>query len=156
MADLYSKKREQLNSNNKICVNEDAGKVIERKRSMSPVARSGGCAGGGASNGEGRKVAYVSDVDKIKADVLAQKDEIMGRITNMFNEMTARVDALKECIDSVGKTVESSRAEILREALNTTIKQQNSNLNQLSDELITHLDKINELSSRVATIEGVL
>ena len=156
--DLYSKKREQLNCSNKICVNDDASRVIEsRKRSMSPVARVGGPAGGGAACGEPlRKVAYVSDVDKIKNDVATQQDAIMVRVLNMFNEMTARVDELKATIESVNKNIEVSRVEILKEALNSSIKQQNSNLEKLSDELITHLDKINELTSRVATVESVL
>ena len=83
-------------------------------------------------------------------DILTDFD--YGKVSTLPNGQTLR----EYEIVAVNKNIEVSKVEILKESLNNCIKQQNSNLSQLSDELISHLDKINELSSRVATVESIM
>ena len=68
------------------------------------------------------------------------------------DELTKKIDDLKKIVESL----ESSKTENLKNAVNDCIKKTNDNIASISNEMVRHLDILNELKSRMDAIEAVL
>jgi archaellum component FlaC len=156
--DLYFKKKDALNSGQQNIAIADVKTELEktqRSRSISPkiVSRN-------ASIITDRKVVYKNDLEDHKKSL---KDDIETHITNEINcctskilELDKRFEDLKTSVENLGKTFESCKTESLKNALNECVRKFNENIANVSTEMITHLDKINSLDSRMVEIESIL
>lgn len=148
--DLYFKKKEQMNSSNRSINVVDANIEIEKKRAQSPVPQRNlqvSC---------DKKVAYKNDIDELKSNHLAKYDELNRKLDQLQLNLESKNNELKKSIEDVRKNIESSKVENLKNTLNETIRQQNNNIEKISDELIRHLDNINGLKADMVDIKNML
>ena len=145
--DLYFKKKEQLNAPiNKIVA--DATIEIEKKRALSPAPRSSSVIR------MDKKVMYKTDLDDIKAKLNVQSDSLNKQVNSLNADMNSQFAEIQKIVNSLSKNIESTKIETLKDSLNNAVKQQNDNMHKFSDELILHLNRLNELESRLLIIEG--
>lgn len=154
MAAQYFEKKSQLGNNVKPSDVVSVGNVMEQKRSSSPVVPRS-VAGLDLSN---KKIIFKSDLEDLKVDHASKHAEILNR----YAEISRNVDTLKNSFDSLQKQVEAinkvldvSKLDVLKTNLNDAVSKMNDNLANVATQLVTHLDQINSLESRVSTIEGV-
>lgn len=150
MSDLYFRKKEQLsNAVVKIPV-LDASTDIERKRSLSPAPRV-------ARNTENcKKVAYSKDVEELKTALSVNAEETLAKVNEFKKSIDLSLLEQKSIFENTVKNLESNKNETLKTILNDTIKATNTNISNISNELIALLTKLNEIDSRLTSVEDVL
>ncbi len=150
MSSLYNFKREALTSNavkNVSNINDE----IEKARSQSPLPVKKEC------KDTNKKLAFKSDIDDIKKSI----DKIEDNIKNIQSEVKFSLeDNKKELTNFINDTLgeqkkyfDTLKIENLKGNLNLSIKDINSNLKNIASSLVSHLDSINELKSRVSELE---
>ncbi|MET0570934.1 MAG: hypothetical protein ABWZ79_05875 [Pedobacter agri] len=148
--EVYNRKKEQMAAPINRIVVADAQRELERKRSLSPMPRVL------QSENVGKKLLYKSDIDELKLSIARDREALLEKVSAINQDVQNKFDELSAQIDRAVKSIESSKMEILKEALATSVKQQNSNVSQITDELVSHLTKLNELNSRLASVEDML
>lgn len=134
--DIYFKKRDQMRSPARPSI-VDANAEIEKKRSASPVVNKISVGGPVV-----QKVVYKADLDLVKKQV----DDIQEKVNAKLAEVSASIEKLS-------KSSESVKCEELKKQLSESVKKQNENITSLASELVSQLDKLNEINSRLASVE---
>lgn len=149
--DLYFKKKEQLNLSQKVAIS-DVSVEIEKKRSGSPVpqVRSSSIVA------NDKKVVYKGELEDHKNIIVSKQEEINSRLLQLEQLHENLSNEIKKNIDEIKRNMENSKVDNLKNTLNEAIKQQNNNIDKISDELIKHLDNINSLKSDVEQIKDIL
>lgn len=108
---------------------------------------------------EVKKVAYKSDLEEIKnkvssfESVYASFEQTIKQLTeDNKNEL---LDLFNSKLDENKKQIESLKVESLKNVLNDSIAKMNEQLKRVSEELVNNLDAINELKSRIQTVEDL-
>ena len=151
MADLYFRKKQQLSNSVEKSVVADASIEIEKKRANSPAPHRGS-----SVVSTDKKVVYKQDLDLFKINVMQRIDDLGEKINQSVQENISKANDIKEHVDGIVKSLESSKNESLKNVLSEAVKQTNNNLHKITDELVSHLDQLNELKSRVVNIEDIL
>jgi len=150
MSELYFRKKEQLsNAVVKIPV-LDASSDMERKRSLSPAPRVS------KNTGECKKVAYSKDVEDLKTALAVNAEETLAKVNEFKKSIDLSLSEQKSIFENTVKNLESNKNETLKTILNDTIKATNVNISNISNELIALLTKLNEIDSRLTSVEDVL
>jgi hypothetical protein len=142
--DTYFTKKKQMSDSGAIAP-IDAKTELDKRRASSPVP----------VRGESRvptdkKIMYKAEFDEAKK---ALNDSIDTKLSVLDKTLRVQIDELKTTVETFTKQLEATKIESLKQVLNDSIKQQNANIQDISDELIRHLDKINTIVSKISDIE---
>lgn len=140
--DLYFQKKNQMQSNNQKPQVADVKVEIEKKRTASP---SPAPAPRTDPSLPAKKIVYHHDLVDLK-----------NKLDALTTDVNKKHDEMKTNLDNLSKSIDSSKVENLKTALNDSVKQMNTNIQSISGELVSHLDSINTLTSKVGTIESML
>lgn len=153
--DLYNKKKAQLQQSTPAVLVNDAANVLTSKRSQSPLPRCTS-AGGGASATESRKVLYKHEAEQLRTDMALQHSQLKSDVAADVGKAKADVAELRLQLTDVAKSVENSKATLISDAVSASVIAQNKNLETIASELVSIMDKLHELESRIVSIEGML
>jgi ABC-type multidrug transport system ATPase subunit len=150
---LYSNKKNQLTSVPKQSIN-NINSELEKARSNSPKPQTREiCINKG-------KVAYEKDIEELKqkielCETLNKQLEtsLINTVSGLRNDLELNVNSR---LDEQKKFFESVKAENLKNAINDAVKSFNENIKNIASELVKHNDCLNELKSRIQSIEDVL
>lgn len=139
---LYTAKKESLSSAVKNRV-VDVSNEMERARSSSPkpVERV-------PIERTNNKIAYKCELEELKILINASLESIKKNSDD--------VSSVKNSILELDSSIKKSNSENLKLVVNDAVKGFNENLKKVATEMIGHMDAINELKSRVESIESML
>jgi hypothetical protein len=137
MSSEYNARKERLTGTPKMNVTE-----VEAQRASTPkpVCRSmvveKDCV---------RKVAYKTDLEELKKE-----------LSVLVEESKVKVDSMKDKVDQVEIRMDGLKVDSLKVVLNESIAKMNFELSKISSQLISNMDSVNELKSRIVEIENIL
>lgn len=162
---LYNQKKEQFTSGEQKPVLGDINAEIEKVSGVSS-ARSNSVTRVVKTDKTDRKLAYKSDIEEIKAliQIIEQKiDECVSDRTKILLIKQKIDESISECktdleakIEKQKALFESIKTENLKNIINDTVKQFNENIKNVASQMVTHLEHITEIKSRLDDIEGIL
>jgi len=139
---LYMSKKENLSSAVKTRV-VDVSNEMERARSSSPkpteripIERTN------------NKIAYKCELEELKLLISASLESIKKNSDDVLS--------IKNSMLELESSIKKSNTENLKTVVNDAVKGFNENLKKVATEMIGHMDAINELKSRVESIENML
>jgi len=153
---LYSNKKNQMTGVNKPIVG-NINIELEKARCNSPKPATRDVDSVKCPKG---KVAYEKDIEEIKNKLHSCEESSKNLELNLSHTMAELKNDLdvnlNSKLDEQKKFFESVKAESLKNAINDAVKNFNENIKNIASELVKHQDLLNELKSRVQTIEDVL
>ena len=106
-----------------------------------------------------KKVAYKCDLEDIKNKMSAVESScysVEQSFKKVLEESKKELSVLVETkIEENKKQIESLKVETLKNMLNESISKMNEQLRRISEELVSNGDTVNELKSRVLSLEDL-
>jgi len=154
MASLYNFKRETLAGPKKQNVTNITTE-IEKVRSQSPVVNPAV-----AKSTSNKKIAFKNDIDELNLKISSAENSLKTLQTNIkYNLDDTKNDIsnmVNEIISDQKKYFNTLKVENLKETLDESIKNINNSLKNVAKQLVDHLDAINEIKSRLTSLEDML
>lgn len=152
MASLYNFKRETLSGPKKQNLT-NINVEIEKARSQSPLPPQ-------CKTISNKKIAFKNDIDdlnlkisNIESSVKSIQSAVQYNLNDTKTEITNMVN---EIISDQKKYFNTLKIENLKDTLDDSITKINTSLKNIAKQLIDHLDALNDLKSRVSTLEDML
>jgi methyl-accepting chemotaxis protein len=149
---LYQAKKMNLFSSSRTQVN-DVENALERARSSSPKPRE--ACDLEKKECEKRKVAYKHELSSV-VDTLNDVQKKLNDLSSNLENQKSELLNYKQCIDNLESSLKKNNSEQLKTVVNDAVRGFNENTKKVASEMVSHLDSINELKSRVETIENML
>lgn len=147
---LYSSRKDQMNTISNVEV-VNIQNEMEKARSLSPVKRSSSI-----DKVKGKKIAYKSDLEDIKAKIV----DVEASILSIKNELICKQNDLEICVEKkleeFKKFHESVKSEQLKNAIEDVKKGFNINSTKIGNELASLGLKIAELNDKISIIEEMI